>query len=807
MWTSMKRLRLARPAAFRLLGFSLFIPLLYLPNGCRKHSTTISAISRSPGTLLWEPLREGVGEVISGTELTMQSNSSPDEDDIESQLGLLEEAIAGRARGIIFAPDETLASRNSILDAVNRHIPVVIVDDELGPPAGPFLSYVSNDEQFGVQLAAQRLAKQLHGHGSVDVVGINARRESSVTREGLFEEALSQVAPEIKITLRQFGDASITHQQQICRDILTGTSPPDAIVALSAAATRGAYYAKIASEHHSATILIGFDQDVMLPVQTGDVDAVVIQDTRTIGRRSMQNIMAQLQGESVPAETMVQPLLVTRDNLGSPPVASILRLSRFANDAQSDSKFEQFDGRSGEDAGSFLEEAKKHGLQPGVQPIGSFIRVPGKHPKAAVQGSIISLHPTLGVQDTTSSLFVTSFTTADPLKLGDVVEVRGDLISERFRSHMENASIKVLWSERPIPPLAVTATQLTEAYRGESIEVEGNVLAERMDSGRPELILRDGAQTFRALVYGPPNVKSERFPAGSRVRLHGVAFSGTQLTNGIYPFTVVADKVGLLSPPPWWSPLHITEVVFAAIALLLGIQWLLHSVQRWHLRSVLQEREQLAFEMHDTLAQSFTGIAYQLQAARAEKGGENAIQTHIANALQMVAMSHREASHTIASLRPQHRDAPGILAALKQLAERLSAGGGISVHTAINDRPAELPIEVTEAFFRIGQEAISNAIRHGHCRTLSIELRISRRAAILGVQDDGVGFSPCLPSSGLGIKGMKKRSDKIRAKFAVTSAPGSGTTVTVSCPLVFPRGLFHGLRAVLTRHSQTRSAN
>jgi signal transduction histidine kinase len=54
------------------------------------------------------------------------------------------------------------------------------------------------------------------------------------------------------------------------------------------------------------------------------------------------------------------------------------------------------------------------------------------------------------------------------------------------------------------------------------------------------------------------------------------------------------------------------------MALFLGIQWLLHAIQRWHLNSVLREREQLAFEMHDTLAQSFTGIAYQLQAATLE---------------------------------------------------------------------------------------------------------------------------------------------------------------------------------------------
>src|SRR5205823_2850478 len=166
------------------------------------------------------------------------------------------------------------------------------------------------------------------------------------------------------------------------------------------------------------------------------------------------------------------------------------------------------------------------------------------------------------------------------------------------------------------------------------------------------------------------------FAPGSRVRLRGTAVSLPEYTKGIYAFTVIADQVRLLATPPWWTPLHISLVVVTCVVALFTAQWLLHLVQRWHIRSVLQEREQLAFEMHDTLAQSFTGIAYQLQAARAERGGQEAVQAHLEHALEMVTMSHREASRTIAALRPQHRDAPGILRELKQLGERLSGTGG-----------------------------------------------------------------------------------------------------------------------------------
>jgi len=105
---------------------------------------------------------------------------------------------------------------------------------------------------------------------------------------------------------------------------------------------------------------------------------------------------------------------------------------------------------------------------------------------------------------------------------------------------------------------------------------------------------------------------------------------------------------------------------------------------------------------------------------------------------------------------------------------------------------------VTESLFRIGQEAISNAIQHGLCRTLYVDLQISRRAATLSIRDDGIGFSTSSHASGLGITGMKKWSEKIRGAFTLTSAPGKGTTVAITSPLIFTSGLLYRLRARLT---------
>jgi hypothetical protein len=162
------------------------------------------------------------------------------------------------------------------------------------------------------------------------------------------------------------------------------------------------------------------------------------------------------------------------------------------------------------------------------------------------------------------------------------------------------------------------------------------------------LILQDQRQTFRAFVHGSPSAKAPHFAPGSQVRLRGIATSLPQLSSGIYPFTIVANRVELVSPPPWWPLPHIVLLVIAVLVMLLALRWISHQIRHWQMRAMLREREELAYEVHDTLAQSFTGIAYQLQAARTERRGEDAVQEHIGSALRLVSISHREASRTIA---------------------------------------------------------------------------------------------------------------------------------------------------------------
>jgi ribose transport system substrate-binding protein len=312
-----------------LLSALLMLASLLLLSACRKTENAVAIIPRTTATILWEPMHLGATEAARLAGLRIYWNAPAYEGDTNKQLSLFEACRAKGYRGFIFVPDETQAARTAVLQAVSDHVPVVIVDDDLGPDPGPYLSYVQNDEQAGVELAAERIAHLLPRGGVIAILGISSHIESGVTREEAFEEALARRAPAVRVSVRRFGDFVVTHQQQLAEQILSGPDPIDALVTLSGTATRGAFYAKVAAEPRSTVPIVGFDQDMLLPIQTGDVDAVVVQNTREIGRLAMNNLDVQLHGGQVQGLTKVQPLLLTRQTINSPEIERLWEFTTY----------------------------------------------------------------------------------------------------------------------------------------------------------------------------------------------------------------------------------------------------------------------------------------------------------------------------------------------------------------------------------------------------------------------------------------------------------------------------------------------
>jgi ribose transport system substrate-binding protein len=303
--------------------------LLFLP-ACSRRSNTIAVIPRACGTALWEPEHAGATHVARRKGFNVYWNASPREDDVEGQIDFLEKVVARGYAGIIITPDQTLPLRIPIRRIVSGGLPMVVVGTNLGIAPSAKLSYVLNDDAAGGQMAARRVGKILNGRGSIAILGINPQLTGITTRERSFENTLEQEYPNIRVVARRLGYYSVPQEQQVAEDILHLGMAVDAIVALSHISTRGAFYALVEFDKTRAIKLIGFDQDLMVPIRSGGIDSVVMERTYDMGRIAMEDMDGQIHDRSVPGMSVVPPILMTRENMDTPEIRAQLTANWWA---------------------------------------------------------------------------------------------------------------------------------------------------------------------------------------------------------------------------------------------------------------------------------------------------------------------------------------------------------------------------------------------------------------------------------------------------------------------------------------------
>ena len=301
-------------------------------SACNRHPKLVAVIPRSCGTVLWEPEHAGVAHLAYKTGMELYWNAPPREDDVEGQIALLNEAVDRGLSGVILTPDQTLPLRTPVRRIISQGIPVVIVGTHLGIAPSEKLSYVLNDDQAGGRMAARRLGTVLNGTGSVAIVGLNPQLTAITERERSLESTLAHEFPGIHVLARRLGHYSVPQEQQITEDLLHDGTPLNAIVALTASSTRGAYYALVEFGRGHSIKLIGFDQDLIPPLRTGGIDSVVMQRTYDMGHTAMNFMLSQLRGKATPGITVLAPILMTSQNLDSAEVSSQLLANWWARE-------------------------------------------------------------------------------------------------------------------------------------------------------------------------------------------------------------------------------------------------------------------------------------------------------------------------------------------------------------------------------------------------------------------------------------------------------------------------------------------
>ncbi|MBD2097227.1 PAS domain S-box protein [Trichocoleus sp. FACHB-591] len=199
--------------------------------------------------------------------------------------------------------------------------------------------------------------------------------------------------------------------------------------------------------------------------------------------------------------------------------------------------------------------------------------------------------------------------------------------------------------------------------------------------------------------------------------------------------------------------------------------------------SILEERNRMAREIHDTLAQAFTGVLVHMgTVSQLVTIKPEAIQTHIDIVRELARNGLIEARRSVAALRPQLLEDGNLWTALEQFVATMQSSTEARLTYEVIGTPYTLPPDAENNLLRIGQEAFTNAVKYAHANEIRIELVYEPASCYLRIKDNGRGFevSPTTISRGFGLSGMTERAEHIGALLSIESQLGQGTTVIVS---------------------------
>jgi signal transduction histidine kinase len=209
---------------------------------------------------------------------------------------------------------------------------------------------------------------------------------------------------------------------------------------------------------------------------------------------------------------------------------------------------------------------------------------------------------------------------------------------------------------------------------------------------------------------------------------------------------------------------------------------------------VLDERQRMAGEIHDVLAQGLTGIVTQLEAADQAAERPADLHRHLGAARQLARDSLTEARRSVQALSPQPLAAAALPAALAEVVDGWSTMNGVTAELITTGSALPLLPEIETTLLRTAQEALANVARHAAATRVALTLSYMEDLVSLDVRDDGTGFDPSVPRAkrsegGFGLAAMRERVLRIAGTLEVESEPGGGTAISACVPAIALRGV------------------
>jgi signal transduction histidine kinase len=483
--------------------------------------------------------------------------------------------------------------------------------------------------------------------------------------------------------------------------------------------------------------------------------------------------------------------------------------------------------------------------------VGQYRRDLAPGQRSRVHGVVVAWFgkDSLAIEDDSGGLMVKG-SVPDHLVPGDAVEAVGFEGLENFLPVLQDSSVTQLNQARALPAAnRPSMEELASGHyhaclvslTAQLIEINGRPPLDSNDPGREVvMLLQHDGKIFKA-DFADAGAENAALPfeVGSRVELTGLCLAEANRVGRIDSFRLRLSgpqAVRLIQQPPWLNRRRLGLALLATLAaIILCGGWILafsrknrrlraeirerakltselqqakkqlslrvderteelklqisaRKESEVRFKAVIGERTRLAQELHDGLQQGLTGVALQLDTASRlrERLPEQSLH-HLELARTLMRQTHADLRNSLWNLRSRSQEDFSLAEALRLSAGRFTDGTDLAVEVRQSGEVVPLTELQEENLLRIGQEALTNAIRHAHSSRIEIHLDFSPRLLVLRIRDFGVGFAPDRvhgPVDGhFGLTGMTERAQRIGASLEIHSSPETGTLIEASLPL------------------------
>jgi signal transduction histidine kinase len=400
----------------------------------------------------------------------------------------------------------------------------------------------------------------------------------------------------------------------------------------------------------------------------------------------------------------------------------------------------------------------------------------------------------------------------DPITYGpgEAVEVTGFIVLGNYSPELEDVTVRRLAVGSIRPPAILKSASAALDHDAGLVTLEARLIETIPFPQGLRFILRDGDHDFAAhLRTDQGKSVGRQWAIGSLVRATGIC-SVARLPFNQSPGTMEPSdfELTLRSPadlevikaPSWWNADRVVRLLGLSTIGLGGVAVFVFSRSRRRLRqsaaarrqseaefaAILAERNRIAREIHDTLAQSLGAILLQHGMLNDLVPVGSEAQAHLIEANEITRSALAEARESIWNMRSQALEDHGLGGALAGILDQLTDNDDINGAIEISGEPFLLPPMVENNLLRIGQEAITNAVKHASAKRIDILLEYTPNQVILRVHDDGHGFDPEVvdpKDRHFGLAGMRERASELGANLRLDSSPAHGTVLILELPL------------------------